>query len=98
MIGVGPGWEGTYGEPPLRPVNRRLAPTQVRILVLPPPRRPADTWSPSGPGQASASSKIAGLGLVGCGDRLVRLAGWCGPAGLRSHTGIWGVAGRRPRR
>src|SRR6266511_1735819 len=58
MIGVGPGWEGTYGEPPLRPVNRRLAPTQVRILVLPPPRRPADTWSPSGPGRATRRARL----------------------------------------
>src|SRR6266508_6847030 len=33
--------------------NRRLAPTQVRILVLPPAPRPAQTWSPSGTGHAT---------------------------------------------
>src|SRR6266536_3797274 len=58
MIGVGPGWEGTYGEPPLRPVNRRLTPTQVRILVLPPAPRPADTWSPTGPGRATRRARF----------------------------------------
>ena len=55
---------------------------------------PAGAGGGTAAGQASASSKIAGLGLVGCGDRLVRLAGWCGPAGLRSHTGICGCGGR----
>src|SRR6266540_2207823 len=89
MIGVGPGWEGTYGEPPLRPVNRRLAPTQVRILVLPPPRRPADTWSPSGPGRATRRARLRSD--VAPADALLTRCGRGGPWWRPSR-----VAGRRP--
>jgi hypothetical protein len=53
MSGTWRGQEGTCGDPRLRAVNRRLAPTQVRILVLPPQRRPAQTCSPSGPSHAT---------------------------------------------
>src|SRR6266540_3140063 len=89
MIGVGPGWEGTYGEPPLRPVNRRLAPTQVRILVLPPPRRPADTWSPSGPGRATRRARLRSD--VAPADALLTRCGRGGPWWRPSR-----VADRRP--
>jgi hypothetical protein len=37
MIGTGSGWDGTRGEPALRPVKSPALPTQVRILSLPQP-------------------------------------------------------------
>jgi hypothetical protein len=77
MIRAKRGRNGNRGEPPLRPVNRRLAPTQVRILVLPPAPRPAQIWSPSGPGHATRRAQFRSCG------RAADTIGHGGPRGRR---------------